>query len=149
IRISPRGIVYMPPEILYAVTDGTEVSTLFLVDSEGHAQGTRTVQYLNGFLPDFTEGMTYIPTSSQTFPDDLILVANSFSLNQAFLEIMERNGLVVDEIPIDPSISTYITGVAFHAPNRILVSSGNEIWDLDFNGNVVAGPVAVDGTGDI
>lgn len=149
IRISPRGIVFMPPETLFAVNDGTEVSTMFLVDSHGQAEGTRTIQYMNGFLPDFTEGMAYIPEDSANFPDDLILAANSFSLNQAFLEIMQRNGLVVNEIPIDPSITTYITGVAFHAPDRILISSGNLIWDLDFNGNVVAGPVSVDGTGDI
>jgi len=150
IRISPRGIVYMPSEALFAVNDPTQVSTLFLVDSHGQAEGTRTIQYMNGFLPDYLEGMAYIPPTSQSFPDDLIVVANSFVSNQAYLEVMERNGLVVDEIAIDPSITTYITGVAFHAPDRILISgASNLIWDLDFNGNVVAGPVSVDGTGDI
>jgi uncharacterized protein YjiK len=147
IRVSPRGIVYMPSEALFAVNDGTEVSTLFLVDSHGQAEGTRTIQYLNGFIPDFLEGMAYIPPTSQSFPDDLIVVANSFVSNQAYLEVMERNGLVVDEIVATDF--TYITGVAFHAPDRILVSSDNNIWDLDFSGNIVAGPVSVDGAGDL
>ena len=147
IRISPRGIVYMPPESLFATNDGFEVNTLFLIDGNGQPQGTRTIQYLNGFVPDFLEGLAYIPKSSALFPDDLILVANSFSGNQAHIEIMVRNGLVVDEII--PAGFTYITGVAFHAPDRILVSSGNQIWDLDFNGNIVAGPVTINGVSDI
>ena len=147
IRVSPRGIVYMPSEDLFATDDGLEVSLLFLVDANGVPQGTRSIQYLNGFLPDFNEGLAYVPKNSSVFPDDLILVANSFSLNEARLEVMERNGIVVDEIT--PAGFTYITGVAFHAPDRILVSSGNQIWDLDFNGNIVAGPVTLDGVSDI
>jgi uncharacterized protein YjiK len=148
IRISPRGIAYMPSEDLFATNDGLEVSLLFLVDANGAPQGTRTIQYLNGFLPDFNEGLAYIPKSSGVFPDDLILATNSFSLNEARLEVMERDGLVVDEII--PTGFNYITAVAFHAPDRILVSAAdNQIWDLDFNGNVVGGPVAIDGIDDI
>jgi len=149
IRVAPRGITYMASEELFSITDGLEVNTLFLADSRGRPEGTRPIQYLNGFVPDFLEGLAYIPENSAHFPDHLILAANSFSLNQAFLEIMERNGVVVDQIAIDPSITTYITGVAFHAPDRILVSSGNLIWDLDFNGNVIVGPITIDNVSDI
>jgi hypothetical protein len=148
IRVSPRGIAYMPTESLFAIDDGTEVSTLFLADSLGHAQGTRTIQYLNGFLPDFIEGLAYIPRTSPLFPDDLILAANSFT-GFSRLEVMLRSGEGVNEIVLDPATFPYVTGVAFHAPNRILVSASNQIWDVDFNGNIVGGPITVDGAGDI
>jgi hypothetical protein len=67
------------------------------------------------------------------------------------IEIVRRDGQVVSEIvlnlPPNPNIDTsFIGGVSYFAPNKMLISFfQNDLWTIDFTGNVLAGPQMVTG----
>jgi hypothetical protein len=149
IDINPRGITYIESEGLFIVTNtDAQPTKLFLFDSQGQPRGTRTVQYLNGYTPGHLEGLTYIPASSPTFPDHLIMASWDDIVGGASrLEVIRRDGQVEAEIipnwPPDHAEEP-IGDVAFLSPNRLLVTFyDNTIWTIDFNGNVVSGPQLV------
>ncbi len=146
IEVGPRGITYIESEDRFALVDPTQVTTLFITDHLGQPQGTRTIQYLGGLAPRHLEGLVYLPPTAGVWADHLILVA----FDESFLprlEVLRRDGQVVAEIfPGEPVGSSFITGVAFKAPDRLLVGLlDNTIWTLDFGGNVVGGPVVLPG----
>jgi uncharacterized protein YjiK len=151
INVAPRGIAYVESAGLFALNDPTQPTTLFFVDEHGHPKGTRTIQYLGGFSPGWLEGLAYIPKSSPLFPGDLIQVAIAFKPGESRLEVIQSDGQVAAEIiPAEPLHSSYITGVSFRAPDQILVGlDDNTMWALDFDGNILAGPIALDGAEDL
>src|SRR5262249_9193046 len=69
VEASPRGITYIDSSGLFALDDGVEMTKLFLTDEHGRPRGQRTIQYLNNFLPDYVEGLGYIPKGAKSFPD--------------------------------------------------------------------------------
>lgn len=154
IDIRPNGIAYVESEGLFAFNDVTQPTKLFFFDEKGQFKGTRNIQYLSsGYMPQHMEGLAYIPSSSPTFPDHLILVVfDSLSVGPARLEVMRRDGVVVAEIfrsdwPSSFDFSVAGLGdVAFLAPNRLLVTTyDNSIWTMDFSGNILSGPLIVSG----
>lgn len=151
INVGPRGITFIDSEAAFALNDSTQPTTLFLTDDQGQPLPTRTIKYLGGFVPGHVEGLAYIPATSPSFPDDIIEVALTSGLTESRLEILQRDGEVVAEIiPQEPLRSDFLVGVAFKAPDRILVGTiDNAIWTLDFAGNLVAGPTLLPGVEDI
>jgi uncharacterized protein YjiK len=146
IDIAPRGITYIESSRLFALDDGVQQTKLFLSDEHGQPKGTRTIQYLNNFLPDFLEGLGYIPKGAKSYPDHILLSAIIFNPQASRIEVLRKSGQVEAEIiPAEPIGSSYITGVSYLARDRILVSTGNIIWEIDFAGNILAGPVTVYG----
>ena len=158
IQIAPRGIAYVESENLFVMDDPSQRTKLFFVDSNGHLQATRTIQYLNGFEPVHLEGLAYLPANSPVFPDHLVMVAWGEDLDcggqGARLEVMTRQGQVVAEIFPDLPLrcNNSIVGVGSLAPNRLLVTTfNNNISTLDFAGHIVApqittfGATAIDG----
>jgi len=150
IEIAPRGIAYIESERLFvANNDFPEPTTLFLFDHKGHPQGTRTIQYLNGYLPVHLEGMEYIPATSSVFPDHLLMATWDDNGGPSRIEVIRRDGQVVAEIfpnwPPDSGTEN-IGDIMFLPPNRLLVTFyDSTIWTIDFAGNVLAGPQTVAG----
>lgn len=147
--INPRGITYIESEALFVVVNiDVQPTKFFLFDSQGQSRGTRTVQYLNGYVPVHQEGLTYIPSSSPAFPDHLVMATwDDYAAGPSRLEVIRRDGQVEAEIfpnwPPDHA-NEFIGGVAFLSPNRLLVTFfDNTIWTIDFAGNVVSGPQTV------
>jgi hypothetical protein len=102
-------------------------------------------------VPDFVEGLAYVPSTSSLFPDHLLRVTTKFISDYPFfagrLQVIRRDGQMVAEIQVPDDVSfNFVLGVAFLAPDRILVSTAdpNEIWTLDFEGKIVAGPVSTE-----
>lgn len=150
IGIAPRGLTYVNSSHLFALNDGIQRTKLFLANDHGQPKGTRTIRYLNGYLPDFLEGLGYISENATSFPDHILLSTIIFSPQASRIEVLRKDGTVVAEIlPAEPLGSSYITGVSYLAPDHILVSSGNGIWEIDFAGNILAGPITLYGVGDI
>jgi hypothetical protein len=151
VDLNPRGITYIGSEDLFVVANtNVQPTKLFLFDQQGQPRGTRTVQYLNNYVPGHLEGLTYIPASSPTFPDHLIMIAWDFAgSGPSRLEVIRRDGQVEAEIfpSFPPAYAEEAMGdVAFLSPNRLLVTFyDNTIWTLDFNGNVVSGPQTIAG----
>src|SRR5207237_4107889 len=60
------------------------------------------------------------------------------------IQVIRRDGQVAAEIQIPDDIALNgVFGVAGLAAGRLLVTDGgNSIWTLDFDGNVVGGPVS-------
>ena len=150
VSFGANGLTYVKSSNLFALADGIQPTTLFLADDHGQSKGTRKIRYLDNFLPDWLEGLSYVPKKAQNFPDHILLSAIVFVPQQSRIEVLRKDGLVEAEIiPAEPLGSSYITGVGYLAPDRILVADISDIWEIDFAGNILAGPVAIDGTGDI
>jgi hypothetical protein len=149
VDVNPRGITYIESEGLFVVTNlDIQPTKLFLFDPQGQSHGTRTVQYLNGYVPAHQEGLTYIPSSSPAFPDHLIMVTwDDLAVGPSRLEVIRRDGQVEVEIFPNwpPDHANEVMGdVAFLSPNRLLVTFyDNTIWTIDFAGNVVSGPQTI------
>jgi hypothetical protein len=143
----PTGVTYIESEQLFALNNDPHPDRLYLWDQQGVFRGTRPIQYLNpSYRPAHMEGLTYIPSNSPTFPDHLALVVwDDLAGGPNRIEIMRRDGVVVSEIfradwPED--FFGNLGDVAFLAPNRLLVSTyTNSIWTMDFNGNILSGPI--------
>ena len=154
--VLPTGLTYIESEGLFAFASDGDFKKLFLFDSAGTYRGTRNIQYLNSaYTPQHFEGMAYIPSSSPTFPDHLIVVVwDDLAGGPMRLVIMRRDGVVVSELsrPDWPAsfFDAFLGDVAYLAPNRLLVTPyGAGIWTMDFSGNILSGPVTMmDGVGE-
>lgn len=147
LNVSPRGLAYVESESLFVYNDPAQRGKLFFCDEAGAAAAPRTIQYQGGFFPGHVEGLDYIPANSPVYPDHLVMSAIEFletGESVTHLEIIRRDGVVVAEVipagqPVDGS---YVTGVAFQSPNRLVVAyTDHTMRVIDFNGNVLASPV--------
>ncbi len=145
-----NGFTFVESEGLFVMNNAPHPNKLYFFDQTCASKGTRTIQYLNSsYRPGHLEGMTYIPATSPTFPDHLIMVAWD-DLNSAVfrLIIMRRDGVQVAEISRNDWPTQFSEGgigdVTFLAPNRLLVSlfHPDRLWTMDFDGNILSGPVA-------
>jgi hypothetical protein len=146
----PLGIAYIPSERLFAFIDPFQPELLVVCDHHGNPLPPRPIHYLGGFVPDSVEGLAYLPSTSALFPDHLLAVTYKFLDDFPFiacpLQVIRPDGQVVAEIPTPDDIAINLAAsVAFSPPDRLLVTDfSNEVWTLDFAGNVVSGPVLTD-----
>lgn len=155
----PRGLAYIPSQKLFVFSQ-VNAPTLYLVDENGVFRGTRTI-VPSPPSPIYLEGMDYVPRSSHFYPDHLVLAANTTDGSAASrIEVLRLDGTVEAEIipspfglqpdgsyAFDPAYS--LLSIAYQGPDRLLVNVNdltNNIWALDFNGNVIGGGPAYAGT---
>lgn len=145
----PNGFTYVESEGLFFMNQSTDPTKLYLFDQTCTFKGTRPIQYLNSaYRPGHMEGMAHIPSSSPAFPDHLVMtVWDDLAGGPTRLEVVRRDGVVVSEIfrtdwPEDFFLGGGLGDIAFLAPDRLLVSTfTNSIWTMDFNGNILSGPL--------
>jgi hypothetical protein len=143
IRSGPRGIAYLETSGQYVVDDPLQPTKLFFAKKDGSPVRILDIQFLNGYVPTFVEGLGYVPRSDEKFSNHIIMVtvtAPQGQIESRLQVIRPRDGQVVHEIiPAKPVGSKYLTGVCYAGPDRLLVSTDddNEITELDFEGNVV------------
>lgn len=149
-----NGFTFIESEGLFVMNNAPHPNKLFLFDQTCASKGTRTIQYLNSsYRPGHIEGLAYIPASSPTFPDHLVMVAWDDPVgDNVRLVIMRRDGVQVAEIsrpdwPAQFRSDGGLGDVTFLAPNRLLVSvyHPDSLWIMDFNGNILSGPLATGG----
>jgi hypothetical protein len=151
----PRGIAFLDPQQQFLFDDPAQINTLFLSDIHGVAQGTINVTRMGGFTPDHVEGLEYLPSTSANFPNHILQVAITFGAasTQSRLEVIDPSGQVGAEIfPQIPFADpfTFISGLGFQAPNRLLVGgTDGTLWQIDFAGNLLAGPIRFPGVEDL
>ncbi len=151
----PRGIAYCESEKLFFFNEITQPRRLFVVDAQGRSRGTRTIEYLNGYLPEHLEGLAYIPASSPMYPDHFAMVAiDSAAVGTTRIVILRRDGQVVAEIfPADPLHRGALGAITYQTSGRLLVSywagwgwvGNKEIYAIDFAGNILQGPIPTPG----
>jgi hypothetical protein len=149
----PRGMAYCESENLFFFNDIRPTTLLHVVDAQGRSHGTRTIKYLNGYLPEHLEGLTYIPASSPMYPDHFAMVAiDSTNTGTARIIILRRDGQVVAEIfPAAPLQGGALGAIAYQTPGRLVVSYwpgwvfNKEIYAIDFAGNILQGPIPTPG----
>src|SRR5690348_13845085 len=90
IHNAPRGIAYLESARFFALSDPTQPTKLFLSDDNGQPRGTRTIHYINGYAPNYLEGLAYIPRTSPKFPDDLLQVAIVLTQG-SHIEVLRRD----------------------------------------------------------
>ncbi len=99
------------------------------------------------------EGLGYIPPTSAVFPDHLLAISIQQADWSGVIEIIRFDhvgdrivgGTVVSEITFDPSsfLYNYLVGIQYVSnPDRLIVTPGNEVWEVNFDGTS-DGPLAV------
>jgi hypothetical protein len=140
-----NGLAWIGPEELFAIVSGEEPTVMRLVASDGTPRPPRTIQYLGGYVPTHVEGLAYIPRDSSVFRGHLILATMQGA--EGRLQVMTTAGQVVKEIIPAGLGTTAIAAVTHYGGNRMLVTTfdenSNRIWILDFDGNIVGGPIKV------
>ena len=156
INVGPRGIAYIDDEQRFVFDDPTIPNTLFLTNNQGKAAGTINVTFPGGFVPDDTEGMVWLPPTAAQFGNHILEIAASFATLPVTvtIEVIDRGtGQVVAGIHPNVTLTTpldFLVGLGFQSPDRLLVSgTDGTIWQIDFSGNVTAGPVSFPGVGDV
>ncbi len=155
IRAFPRGIAYVDHEKLFAINDAGDPSALFMVDHQGRLVEKRTIRFPDGYVPfpgAETDGMELLPDTAPVFAGHLLVASTEFDTSCPFpaasrVLVMRTDGQVVSVIrPSDPvGCGSFLFGVAFQAPDRLLlgVNALNEIWSMDFAGNILADPLSI------
>jgi hypothetical protein len=144
----PSGIAYLGVEKNYVFGDQGSFDALVVTNSGGHLLPTRPIQYLPGTPAVIaTEGLLYLDENS-AFPDT-IGRAVWFEDFTPSIEIMTRQGVVLQEIPVGPPVD-YITGLTYLSSGAFLVSNASpNIWTVALDGTVTGGPAVVAEAGDI
>lgn len=149
-----NGFTFVESEGLFVMNNSPHPTKLFFFDQACAIKGIRTIQYLDSnYRPGHLEGMAYIPASSPVFPDHLLMVAwDTFFPDTVRLNIIRRDGVQVAEIsrpdwPAQFRSDGGLGGVTFLEPNLLLVSvfHTDSLWIIDFNGNIVSGPLPTGG----
>src|SRR5262249_47067748 len=149
--VPPKGMAYIESENAFAFVEGGSPTTLYLADQKGNPLPKRTINYLPGPLNFLhNEGLLYLPPSSSFFPDHLLMIANRFPDEPPFIdatiEVLRLDGQVVAQIiPASPLRENYLTGIALKGTNQLLIGLNDQIWTIDFAGNIVSGPVTTPG----
>jgi hypothetical protein len=143
VNVGPRGITFIENEQKFVLDDATQVNTLFLADPRGRLVGTLPINYLNGYVPDWIEGLAWLPGSSTLYPNHLLLVAINLTSFETRIEVIRRDGQVVAEIL--PQIvlpdGQFIVSVAYERSGTLLTgASDGTLWRMDFQGRPLAGP---------
>jgi hypothetical protein len=151
----PRGIAYIPKEKRFVYTQDGSPNVLFFSDSKGHASGTLTFQYLNGYAPtNWIEGVTYIPPDANSlYPNHFVIAANT-NTGTTFdrrLEVVGRDGvsalqIILDDLntspPGSPGNGLACAGIQY-VPARDtilcgLTADGNYLVEYTFAGTVAS-----------
>jgi hypothetical protein len=154
----PRGIAYISRERVHAMLDGQGCDQLVIFDDNGRFVERRQIKHLNGYVPNYCEGLAYIPDTSPDYPGHLLLAVNEpvgvSPLPDNYkqrVEVLRTDGQVVREVfPRQPELARFDTifGVTFKAPDDILISVNlfdgtGELWTLTFDGLQDATPVTL------
>jgi uncharacterized protein YjiK len=150
-----NGITYLASEDHFAVSAQDLGPFLAIFDTSGNFVEMRFTEYASGLF-FATEGLAYLPQSAPSFGGDIVVAANLAADTRcstgpgASLQVIAPDGHGITSIlPPEPLACQYIAGVAYQAPDHLLVTVGSDIWTVDFSGEVVSGPVAVPGTADL
>ena len=136
------GIVYVPTEKTYLVVSPATLFQFFVFDEKGAFLGTRAITYLGGFTPAHIEAGTYLGKDTP-YPDHIAFLAYG-PVSTPFLEVAKRDGTVVAHIALPPVFLDNTFGMAASAGSFVYVLSAiNEIYKVDFTGQIVGGPVKV------
>jgi len=158
----PRGIAYIEKERVHAMLDGQGCDQLVIFDDNGRFVERRHITHLNGYAPNYCEGLAYIPDTSPVYPGHLLLAVNEpvgvSPLPDNYkqrVEVLRTDGQVVREVfPLSLTDNDTIFGVTFKAPDDILISVNlfdgtpdgtgtGQLWTLTFDGLQDASPVTL------
>jgi hypothetical protein len=138
-----NGIAYVSAEKKFLLWDLNEPYTWFVLDRHAQPTGeTRTVTHLPGLGDNGVEGMVYLPESARRFGDRILALTYDADF-VTHIEVIKRNGKAVHDIlPKGDLAGQAIAGIGYKAPDKILLGTYDSfLWVVDFDGNVVQGPI--------
>jgi hypothetical protein len=138
-----NGIAYVSAEKKFLLWDFSMPDTWFVLGRDAQALAeTRTVTHLPGRADNGVEGMVYLPSSAKRFGDRILGLAHDADF-VTHIEVIKRDGTAVDEIvPKGDLEGQAIAGIGYRAPDQLLLGTfDNFLWAIDFDGNVVEGPI--------
>ena len=144
---SLHGIAYVQSQDRFYFA-GNDATRLYATDVNGGALPPLAIAHKSdpGSISQW-EGLAYIPPDSSMFPDTIAGITIGKNLI-GHIQIIGLDGAVLREIvfPAGSPLFDYLGGVAFKAPDRLLVTpaAGPVIYEITFDGDIVgeAHPVA-------
>jgi hypothetical protein len=138
-----NGLAYVSAEKKFLLWDISTPDTWFVLDRYAQPLAeTRTITHLPGLGDNGVEGMVYLPSSAKRFGDRVLALSYDADF-VTHVEVIKRNGEAVDEIvPKGDLEGQAISGIGYRAPDQLLLGTfDNFLWAIDFDGNVVEGPI--------
>lgn len=155
----PRGLAWVDTEQLFIFTDptaGAPSTTFRLTDHKGQPKGTIVFQWPSDFVDGapYVEEIAWIPLSAPQYPGMFVFLAPQTAGNGLeALFVMDRKGNLVKEILLnqDPNSPYYLfaTGLAYRDGRLLLGNTDGNLYEVDFDGNVIAPPVVFPDATDI
>jgi hypothetical protein len=141
----PSGLAYVGPDHTYVFSDQGAPDQLTFTDASGQLLSETPVTYLpTSPLVFGVEALVYLDKDA-AFPDTIARAI--LGEDGAYIEILDRSGVVQRDIPV---AVPYITGLTYVPPGRFLVSTADQnIWTVGLDGSIVSGPVAVPEAADV
>jgi hypothetical protein len=145
----PNGLAYIESERRFAVVTRSPLDKMMVFDANGRLESVRSIEYPEGYVPNFVEGLGYIPPEADRYPDHLALCTGMINPTtramNADILILRRDGTLAHQIPVPSKSYSDCGAVAFQSPDRLLVSGVDGDWSIltpiDFDGHIV-GPTS-------
>lgn len=135
------GLTYVPTEKAFLVVDPQQRDRFFVFDDKGTPLGTRTITYLDGFMPTHIEALTYLGKGTP-YPDHVAFLA--WDDTAEWIEVARRDGTVVLHIVLPPLLQDVVWGMASNDGGGFhVIALNTEIYTVDYDGQIVAGPVRI------
>lgn len=162
ISTRPIGVGYIASERLLIFSGNVigitpPTATFYLSDHLGRPHGTISFTWPADFVAGFpyVEGVTWVPLGATRYPGCLIFAAiqRVAPFERAFF-VINRQGGFVAKIPAPPHPSGpdydfFTTGLAYRNGHLLVGLIDNTLWELDLDGNILAGPLFFDDAWDI
>ena len=152
----PTGIAYVESRKLFVV-NGAGPGNLYFVDDRGRPKGSASMAFplIDGYTPNYIEGIAYIPSTAGQFPDHLVMAAQN-SDGSADLLVVDLTGQVAKHfVPhcYDSSgdAVTDVASVEYLPGDRLVLADfGHQaLCVVDFDGVSSAPAIFVDTVGRI
>ncbi len=146
---APRGVTYIASEQLLVFTDPSRsaTTTFTLTDFRGNAKGTIVFPWPEDFVvgAPYVEGAAWIPLDAPRYAGRLVFAAVQVNApyERAFF-VMDRLGNQIAKIPAPPhpygpDWDFYPGGMSYRNGHLLVGLIDPTIWELDLDGNVLAG----------
>jgi hypothetical protein len=138
---APRGIAFVEgaDKFIFTSPVSQNKQSLFVTDGEGNADLPLAIQYLPTTDLSrlvYLEGDVWLPHTSAHFPDHLafLSLADAVAVQIARIDFASHQAVVEATVMLPPPLDGIALGIGFRAPDKLLISGLDQIWECGFNG---------------
>jgi hypothetical protein len=140
--IVPRGIAWVDSDGAFAFVDILRTDILFRSDARGRPLPPLPLRYPVGFVPEWLDGLEYIPPGAPRYGDHLVAAATvwdeDFGYYRPRYVVFDREGGTTAIITPSAEVEGYFGyGVAYQQSGTLVVSIEESLCVIDLEGEPV------------